>query len=285
MGVVASVMCTCFADGMTEIPPFAEHVKLDESGFLTLDLTYEHNQDKHHLFDQWLNTACKHTGMDLFSEVISNWSGYRSFQQVLAINGLKDFPTLMAELPENTGGLTDTLAAAKMLDELIAFIEQGNIGWTTMLVDTDTGQELHEYVAAQEGIFSFTPDGIEMGVDGNGFFIWRRHGDGFLELFRSMKFQQSILDTGLRKLLKRVAAEFVDLESGKKFRCRQGLFHVSHWPDGRMQDDESKFHIVYPARLHVTKRERQASEFEYIISPLRRLCEAAVKTRNPIRWH
>lgn len=285
MGLIASVMCTCFDKGLVVSSPFAEHVKLDESGFLTLDLPHDDNQDKHFLFHQWLDTACNHPAMECASEVISNWSGYRSFQQVLATTGHNRFPTLRAELPENHGGLTGSEAAAKMLEELTSFVEQDKLGFKTVLVDTDTDQELHEYIAAYRGVFGLGLDGSEMGVDEQGFFIWKGLENGYRELFRSMRFQQNLLNKGLRKLLKKSAAEFVDIESGKRVRGRQVLFQVSPWPDGKMQDDEGKFHIVYPARIHVSKRERRPSEFEYIILPLRRLCEAAVETGNPIRWH
>jgi hypothetical protein len=285
MGLIASVMCTCFADGIAANPPFAVHVKLDQAGFLSLDLPYENNQDKHEEFLQWLNAACKHPGMDFASEFISNWSGYRSFLQMLETIGSTGFPTLSNELPEGPGGLTYAVAAAKMIEELNTLSELTTLGWTTMLVDSETGQELHEYIAAYDGVFGFGPDGVHMGVDENGFFIWSRHGDGFREPFRSMKFQQNLLNKGLRKLLRSTAAEFVDFESGKTFRSRQGLFNILPWPDGRKQNDEGKFHVGYPTRMHVGKRERKVSEFDHIVGPLRRLCQAAVETGNPIRWH
>jgi hypothetical protein len=285
MGICASVMCTCWAAGLIEDPPFVEHLRLDENGFLALDLPYETNPVQHRLFDQWFKTACDHREMEYANEHISNWSGYRSFQQVLATAGWDHFPALKAELPESNDGLTDAAAAAKMLEELNSFIELDNLGWQTVLVDTDTGQAVHEYLEAYNGVFHLGADGIDMGVGETGFFIWRRHGKSVRELFRSMRFEQNLLNRGLRKLVRRSAAEFVDQESGERFRCREGILHISPWPDGRMQSDEGKFHIVYPTRMHVTKRERRASEFDYIVFPLRRLCEAAVETGNPIRWH
>jgi hypothetical protein len=278
-------MCTCFADGLAKSPPFPDDVELDGCGFLTLGFPHEDDQDKHRLFDQWLNTACMHPDMEYASEFVSNWSGYRSFQQALAATGGCWFPTLIGELPEGSGGLTSAAAAAKMLEELTSFIEWDNLGWKTVLVDTDTGQELQEYIEAYDGIFHLGADGIDMGVDERGFFIRRRHGDRYRELFRSRRLQQSLLDGGLRKLLRKPAIEFLDLESGQKFRCHQRVFHIAPWPDGRMQDDEGELCVSYPARLHVTRRERRALEFEYIVLPLRRLCQAAVETGNPIRWH
>jgi hypothetical protein len=285
MGLVASVMCSCFADGLTEKPPFADRVRLDQSGFLTLDLPYENNEDKHHLFDKWLATACKHPNMESVSEVISNWSGYRSFQETLEATEQSRFPTFKAELPDGNGGLTDSASASKMLEELTSFMRQDKHGWTTVLIDTDTGEELHEYIAAYDGIFSYGVDGIDMGVDEKGFFVWKRYGERFRELFRSMRFQQRLLDRGLRKLLKRSVAEFVDIETGNKIRCHRGVFRIRRWADGMMQDDQGMLQTDYPARLHVSKRERQASEFKYIVSPLRKLCEASIETGNPIRWH
>lgn len=280
MGLDASVICRCFAEGRFSPFPLIEHVKLDEEGYLNLDLPYGDSPDNYQLFRQWIDSACEHPRMRLASEYISNWTGYRSFQQTLAVAGWEHFPALKAELPENNGGLTEAAAAKRMLEELAFFNEQAQLGWTTLLVDTDTGEKLHEYIAPYDGIFHYGADGIDMGVDETGFFVCKREGR---ELFRSMKFQQNLLNKGLRKLLRRPAVEFIDLEKGESIHCRHGVLRISNWPDGRLQDDRGRLHFEYPARLHVTTRQRYPSEFEYILGPLRRICEAAVETGNPIR--
>jgi hypothetical protein len=168
-----------------------------------------------------------------------------------------------------------------MLEELAFFSEQAQLGSTTLLIDTDMGEELHEYITAYDGVFHYGADGIDMGVDEGGFFVCEREGR---ELFRSMKFQQNLLNKGFRKLLRRSAVEFIDLETGRRFLCRQGVLRISNWPDGRMQDERGRLHFEYPVRLHVTTRQRHPLEFEHILRPLRRICEAAVETGNPIRW-
>jgi hypothetical protein len=222
--------------------------------------------------------------MNLFSEYISNWTGYRSFQQALATAGWVHFPTLRTELPESNDGLTRALAAARMLNELSFFTAGAELGWTTALVDTDSGQELHEHIKAYDGKFLHGITGIDMGVDENGFFVCSSSARSSRELFRSIDFQQNLLNSGLRKLFRRPVAEFVDIESGRKFRNREGVFRISPWPDGRMQDDHGNVNIKYPARLQIVRRQREPSEFEHILNPLRSACQAAVETGNPISW-
>jgi len=282
MGLNANVMCRCYQVGRTEPPPFAEYVCYQD-GYLELNLPYEEaNWDKHRLFEQWLDTACEHPKMEYASEAIANWTGYRAFQQALEKAGWEHFPALKAELPENNSGLTPARAATNMLDELDYFIEHARLGAATVLVDSDNGDELHEHIVVYDGVFIHGADGLDTGVDNQGFFIRRRRDS--VEVFRSARFQQRVLDSRWRRLLRRGVAEFVDLDSGRTFRSRNGVGKLSHWSDGRLQDDKGAWRFEYPAQLHVTQRERSASEFEYIIIPLRKVCEAAVKTGNPIRW-
>jgi hypothetical protein len=281
MGLIASVMCGCFAEGRCGPFPLIEHVRVDEEGYLHLDHPHRDSPDNYRRFNEWISNACEHPRMRFASECISNWTGYRSFQQTLASVGWEHFPALKAELPENNGGLTEAAAAKPMLEELAFFSEQAQLGSTTLLVNTDTGEELHEYIAAYDGVFHIGADGIDMGVDEAGFFVCEREGR---ELFRSMKFRQNLLNKGFRKLLRRPAFEFIDLETERRFLCRNGVLQISNWPDGRLQDDKGRLHFEYPVRLHVTTRQKRPSEFEYILEPLRRMCEAAVETGNPIRW-
>lgn len=281
MGLNASVMCRCFVDGKTSVLPFADNIKIDEDGRLFLDLPYEENHDKHNLFRQWIDAGCEHARMNFLLEYLSNWTGYRSFQQTLAAVGWEHFPTLKAELPESNGGLTESTAAAKMLQELEFFTDKVQLGSTTVLVDADSGEELHEYIEAYDGVFHFGADGINMGVDEKGFFICDQQSR---ELFRSMKFRQTLFTSGLRKLFKKSVVEFVDVETEKIYRCRAGVMRISNWPDGRFQDSKGRINFEYPAMLEVMTKQRKQSEFEYILTPLCNLCRASIETGNPIRW-
>jgi hypothetical protein len=284
MGLNASVMCKCLTEGKSQPPPFADEVRIDAEGYLSVDLPYEGNEEKHHLFERWLSSACEHPDMELVSEYISNWGGYRAFQQALEVAGWEHFSTLKVELPEANGGLTATSAASKMLKELRYFAEQTDLGSRTVLVDTGSGEELQQYIAAYEGVFIWGASGVEIGIDERGFFI-RVAGRGVSgEVFRSKRFEQRIIKGGLLKRFRRTMVEYVDLDTGERFVCREAVGRPVRWPNGQIQNEKGEMRLDYPVRMEMMSRERKASDFEYILKPLRKICEASMETGNPIRW-
>ena len=103
MGLDASVRCRCWEEKRASPPSFAASVVVDAQGYITLDLPWEDHQKEHALFDEWLLTCCPHKEMDYAWERISNWGGYRLFQQKLAEIGWAHFPTLRAEIPDVNG--------------------------------------------------------------------------------------------------------------------------------------------------------------------------------------
>jgi hypothetical protein len=119
------------------------------------------------------------------SDVIS-WGAYRSFQQALEAAGWEHFPTLKAEMPINGQRITAANAAPQMLDELFFFSTKADIGQTTVLLDTDTDEELQEYIAAWGRQFNAGRSGEDLGVDEEGFFI-RQRSNGGNEVFRAMR--------------------------------------------------------------------------------------------------
>jgi hypothetical protein len=99
-------------------------------------LPYEGNEDKHAIFEQWMEQACAHLDMDYASERISHWAGYRLFQQALSRAGWQHYPTLRAELPESNGGLMSAQSAAKALHELHYFEEHADLGTNVSLINS-----------------------------------------------------------------------------------------------------------------------------------------------------
>ena len=74
-----------------------------------------------------------------------------------------------------------------MLVELALFSEQTELGQVTALVDSDTSEELHHYIAAYGGEFHYGPGGDIFGVDEAGFFIRRSVEQSSQEVFRAMR--------------------------------------------------------------------------------------------------
>jgi hypothetical protein len=285
MGLGATVMCNCYALGKTSPPPVAGSVSVDADGYLTLDLPFEGNEEAHEEFDRWLESACEHPGMEYASEHICNWPGYSAFVQALGQLGWENFPTLLAELPEANGGVLPAESAPAALGELSVFRARPDRTWGVFLVDSETGRPLQQYNPAGKGVFVWSgSEGVELGFDPEGFFVATR-GEPRCELFRSMRFEQRLLEPQTTESYRPGKVEFVDLETGLQFVGRTAVSGKQvPWPDGRMENDKGQCRFEYPRLLHVERRGRTAADFAYIVDPLTRVLQAAVKTGNPVRW-
>jgi hypothetical protein len=221
--------------------------------------------------------------MSYASDVIT-WSAYRSFQQALAEAGGEQFPTLEAELPQTNDGVTSSSAAVQMLAELAFFSEQAELGQVTALVDSDTCEELHHYIAAYGGEFHYGPSGDIFGVDEAGFFIRRSVEQGSQEVFRAMRVKQFIPDPNEAAEGSQPLVTFENLDSGVRYACAEPLVKIVYWPNGALQNAEWQIRLGYPNRVHVLTRKRVAADFEAVVNSLRTICEAAVQIGNPIAW-
>jgi hypothetical protein len=282
MGLNIAVSCRCYIEGKTQ-PPCSGSIKVDEEGRFELDLPFEGNEEEHRLFSQWIESGCEHPRM-LYALEGVNWFAYRSFQRALEVAGWQHFPTLRAELPETNDGLTAASAALPILEELSFFTERADLGWTTVLVDTDTGEELHEYIPAYGGEFHVGHSGYNFGVDDEGFFIRGGAGGEMKEVFRARRVQQVLpkqdsLLTGSQPMV-----DFINLDTGLRYACAEPMVKIIYGPNGALQHTDGQTHLGFPLRMHVTKRKRTASDYDHFVRDLRVICEAAIQTGNPILW-
>jgi hypothetical protein len=177
MGLDAFVRCRCWEDGKIVPPPqLATHVILDsEEDSLRLDLPWQTHHAEHAAFRQWMEHCCPHPRTCFVLEHISNWAGVRAFQDKLREIGLDRFPTLAAIIPRSNGGLVSPAQSAVALVELGGF-EISDLGEKIVLIDADTGDEIHVYIAAYQGTFCFAPQNWSAGIDPFGYFIRGPHG-------------------------------------------------------------------------------------------------------------
>lgn len=279
MGLDASVMCNCYARGLTTPPPHREQVRIDNEGYLALDLPWESHQAEHRAFDEWKAGACVHEDMNAACERISNWTGYRLFQQALGVVGWERFPTLLAVLPNANGGLVPAAESARCLAELRVFEECYRTS-VPALFDSETGAVLHLHVQVYQGVFIHGGrSGVHVGIDGRGLFVRERQG-AQRELFRAMRIEQRPVVCGDDE-----GAELVDLDSGVCLTVALRIHGAAiPWPDGRMQDDQGRWRFSEPARMHVAPHEQTAASFDFILGSLRTVFTASVETSNPVRW-
>ncbi|MFC4912167.1 hypothetical protein [Actinomadura gamaensis] len=256
MGLDAFVLCRCWQDGRTSEPPVPpELVKADEYG------PYVEGDAGEPEFSVWKDgAACPHENMEAASERISNWGGYRCFQQAMEAAGWERFPVLREYLPESNGGTLPAERAREALGELASFRDRADVGRETVLLDEDTGTVLAANIRAYGGVFVW--DGIakrRVGVDERGLFVL---DDADRELFRARRCTQ-----------RRVRAGRI------RFRTEDGAETTLDLASAIGEQDGS-----YPARLTVVERPLGGSYFDYAVEPLRRVCEAAVETGNPVVW-
>jgi hypothetical protein len=257
MGLDASVSCRCYADHKTRSPPpHAEHVELDDEGYVGLRLEWSGHREEHEAFRLWKATCCEHANMEAASERISNWAGVRALQSALAELGWERFPVLREHIPDANGGSVSPDASAAALDELARFTELVAASKNAFLVDADTGAEIFDYIPQYEGLFLFDSASGDIGFDPRGIFVRLR--DPKREIFRAMHVEQRAI-AGDPKHVRLVC---LDTQRESPPVCR----------------------VHGAARLRVVTRARGAADFDFILRALRVVFRASVATGNPVRW-
>jgi hypothetical protein len=165
------------------------------------------------------------------------------------------------------------------------FETRGALWSNPCLVDAETGDVLHEYVEAYDGVFLYSGrEGFQIGFDDAGLFVVTQETP-HQELFRSKQFTQHLLEPDATEAQGGGRVELRDVASGRSFLCHAAISGGQiPWPDGRMQDDQGRIRSSYPRSLKVERREVTASHFAYAVGPLKEICAASVATGNPVRW-
>ncbi|MEV4255146.1 hypothetical protein AB0J52_18490 [Spirillospora sp. NPDC049652] len=264
MGLDAFVLCRCWQDGRTTEPPVPrERIKSDDYGpYLDGESGATLLMDPlDGVFQMWkAGAACPHEHMEIARERIASWGGVASLRQAMENAGWERFPVLREHLPESNGGELPAERADEALAELAAFRACDRVGTEVVLLDEDTGDVVATGIRAYRGVFVW--DGMarrRVGVDERGLFV---SDDSGRELFRALRCTQ-----------RRVRAGRV------RFRAEDGAETTLDLTSTIGERDGS-----YPTRLHVVERPLGGAYFDSVLEPLRKVCEAAVETGNPVVW-
>ncbi|GEM_PF-1283361 len=287
MGLDAYVHCNCYRQGITTpfpLPDLKDYLVTGDDGELRLLL--DHNAHKADLekFEAWKQSSCEHAGMMIW-ERISNWAGYRYFQQALEDIGWLHFPTLETELPEANAGQTDPAQAALILKELATFRKLAKDRELPFLVNTTTNEVVYNYVEAYQGVFLWSKE-YWLGVDHKGFFIAkspdrerRKESGGLIDetdmLFRSMRFEQRFLDNEKDGMRRNV--QYYDADTEHYFICDIPVSDLTN-------ATEKDVNIAQPQILHVETRTVKLADYDRILESLTTICKASVRAQNPIIW-
>lgn len=276
MSYSAYVICNCYKDGKTKEPPHREFLRFDEDG-LYLDIPnelWEKDEEKVYQmdadFDEWKRTACEHEEMELAGEYLSIISGMGAFRHIVSeLGGKNKFPILTEYLPTANGGILPSEFAQQTLDELLLLENEHTTEEKVVLTEKSTGNLKASVSSDTYWFFVFTAyNKNTYGIDKDGFFILENVKDKDEELsyimFRSNNFIQQTISKDLYK--------FIDIPSGESYDCSVKLH-----PNEEEATDEYEFEVKI-------ERVGIASEYEYMIKPLKRLAKASILSGNPIQW-
>lgn len=286
MGLEASVMCTCYAEGKTTPSPFPDRLVIDSAGFPALLARPDADDEKDsEQFAAWLRSCCAHPGMLYEVAYVASWHGYREFLTALESLGWDHFPALEAGLPISNAGTMPAQAAANALAELDYFNVQGNVSRNLFVINGETRERLFSYVPEHHGVFIWDGDnGHNIGLERDGFFIedaWEMSRI----VFRAPRMEQLLLEPDATEANGSGRVQYTDPDSGRRFECKTPIpGREIPWDDGRMRNDEGRFRLEYPRLLEVEEQPLTADYFAYIVEPLTKLFKAAVDTGNPVRW-
>ncbi|GAA1612255.1 hypothetical protein [Actinoplanes couchii] len=243
-------------DGLVgTVPPFGP-VAVGDDGGLWLVKPHDGFSDEHEAVHEWKRTACSHPGMCLADEAVTNWGGLRAFVQALDGAGWEHFPAVASLLPLDDGADVPVEVVGRILGELDFFVLQARLADEIWLVDADTGDERHRFIGVYDGIIGYGPH--PYGVDHDGFFVLDPATEPPETVFRARRFEQRMLPDGR-----------LELSDG------QQIVQLDMRPIG-------EFEGPIPGRFGVETRAGDPARYDYLVGPLRRLCEASLNSGNPI---
>lgn len=285
MGIDASVRCRCWQDGTSTPAPIPVH--LDEAGELQ---AIDDDDESWHRVVTWQENACPHPHMDQACERISNYGGYRAFEEALRVLGWNRFPSLHGALPQlvSPSAAPPVLGARALaracLEELRLFEKSYRASAVGLFDDAHPEEPLHTRIDTEYHFLVLAGAvGIEAGFDEDGIYFIDRATNQ--RLFRARKLLQRIRNPKRIHDVEPGMVDFIDLDTGKTWASTFGLQGAPvPWPDGRLEDDRGRSCPSYPLKLSVRPFAIDASHFEYILTPLKVILTASIVTDNPIRW-
>jgi hypothetical protein len=271
MGLDASVMCSCHAQGKATPCPFPADFIINEDGYPALNLPYDGHEAAHDAFEEWLNTGCPHPGMDYLNRYIGSWKSYHAFRDALASIGWEYFRVLERTLPLENHGQMSVMEARFALQELNRFSGMDGIE-RPFLLNTETDEPVGNL--AYGGVLNADArTGIQFRYDQTGFSVidtWEFNR----ELFRAVRFTQELNTAEPDRPPTYI---FTDLDSGRRFPCSTPVKVY-------VQDAAGQMRQHYPRQMHVGLRTVEPAYFAPVVEPLQAVLRAALEMGNPVRW-
>jgi len=252
MGLDAVVSCNCLVRGVAQPAPVPVHIGEDGWRGPVDSADWD-------IFERWQQDCCSHPALRHTSVRIGNWAMYRSFQEALEEAGAAHFPTLMRVLPGTGGGQVLPVDARACLIELNQFRRHYRHE-RPVLVDSQSGEVLHEHVGSYEGVFARVgAEGVDLGFDAEGLFVVPAGTRAAIFQARRVEVRP---DAG-------GGSELVDLDTGASWLSRQPL-----------AVEELAAHPLVEVRASV----RTAADHQVVLDALERVFRASIEIGNPVVW-
>lgn len=276
MGIHASVSCNCYREGKASPFPLADRATFtfDPSHLPALtwleELDEDELEDGYEDFRAWLATCCSHSNMHYAQEFIASWKGHQAFVEAIEALGKEAFPLLLSQLPDGEDGITSSDIAQAMLLEVADFEARYITLTHTVLRDTERDDIISMGSQVMNGVLAMDRlTGYDIGFNESGFFVRDRLEFNRL-LFLATHVEQRLLRPELQEVM------YVDRETGKTFVC--------HTPFGKWYNDVDGIPRMYLQQFEIVALPIQEGRFAYILEPLKRILNASIMTKNPIRW-
>jgi hypothetical protein len=273
MGYDAHVVCNCFKEGKTSDFPYKENIYYDgEDFYLTMEDLYKSNKEEYYKrykkFDAWKSTACPHADFYFEKQYLANISGMAAFWTIIEeLGGSQRFPILSAYLPTSNSGKLPTEIAEIALKELNDLEQEPASEKKAVLKIKNTGDVIQTTNENHPSIFLWTAyNKLQYGLDQEGFFI--------IENKNFLGFKQS------KKAFK--AKAFRQISDGNNLYRFIDQYTDKHYTGTTRIDSlytEKEVDFVVEMENVLIK-----NEYNYIITPLKKLLNASIVTGNPVIW-
>lgn len=263
MSYSAYVCCNCYKEGKAVRPPHEEYVTITPLG---IEFNFPQKwwsrkaRPANEKFYNWLSSACQHPDMIYAHEHLTNISGMASFRSAINETGL--FPIISSQLPENNGGFLPLELTHGFLKELETLENCSAAEEIIHLFETKTKRTVYSINTKYVEAFALLGGhGLFFTLSVEGFSVLNKQSE---LLFRAHSFSQ------VKEFDK---YWFINSKNGTRFLSPLPIEMGTNNPVANSID----FNTETSALL-------LRENYSYIISPLKKLCLAALETNNPVCW-
>ena len=188
--------------------------------------------------------------------------------------GHEEYPAIVNKLPFSGQGAISPEDAADILLDLARLEAQKIIGYAIFLVNSATGEKLFRSDDEMNDVKRLGSWNYGLWFDREGIYVRQRINGDEVEIFRSKKVEQKVIDATSLGYPGATVTELTAVEGTEKVIVPLG-FPALRW-------EGSACIATYPAKLHVEGLPLTPLDFQGMVDSLRQICGASVQTGRAI---